>query len=77
MCHRNSVMITPLTAIVNFHGLGRCSHRCNAGRSSIAAPIDQTPASRKQTVGGYAFDTRSTSVPSRLFGYVPMPGNHS
>ena len=45
-------MITPLTAIVTFHGRGRWSHRASAGRSSIAAPIDQTPASRKQTVGG-------------------------
>ena len=61
-------MITPLTAIVAFHGRRPCSHRCSAGRSSITAPIVQMPPSRKHTVGGYAFDTRSTSVPSRLFG---------
>ena len=29
----------------------------------------------KHTVGGYALETRSTSVPSRLFGQYPMPGN--
>jgi len=34
----------------------------------MTAPIDQIAPSRKQTVGGYAFETSSTSVPSRLFG---------
>ena len=52
MCHRNSVMITPFTAIVAAQALGRRSHRPSDGRSSIRAPIDQMPPSRKQTVGG-------------------------
>ena len=68
MCHRNSVMITALTAMVAFHGRRRCNHRCRYGRASITAPIVQMPPSRKHTVGGYAFDTASTSVPRRLFG---------
>ena len=70
-------MITLLRRIVTFHGPLRLSHRANDGRSSMTAPIDQIAPSRKQTVGGYAFDTGSTSVPSRLFGYAPIPGNHS
>ncbi len=68
MCHRNSVMITPFTAIVATQARGRCTHRLSRGRSNMTAPIDQMPPSRKQSVGGYAFDTSSTSVPSRLFG---------
>ena len=52
MCQRNSVMITLFTAIVNVHGRRCWSHRVTRGRSNITAPIDHTPPSRKQSVGG-------------------------
>ena len=61
-------MITLFRKIATFHGPGRSSHLDSAGRSSITAPIDQMSASRKHTVGGYAFEiSPGTSVPSRLF----------
>jgi hypothetical protein len=52
MCHRNSVMMIAFTPIVSLHGRSRSSHRRSHGRSSMTAPIDQTPPSRKHTVGG-------------------------
>ena len=57
-----------LTTIVNARAGARCNHRSSRGCSNITAPIDQIPPKRKQSVGGYAFETRSTSVPRRLFG---------
>ena len=45
-------MITPFRKIVVFHGPGLRIHRASAGRSSMTAPIDHTPPSRKQIVGG-------------------------
>jgi len=61
-------MMMPFVKIVAFHGPRRSSHPATRSRNSITAPIDQIPPSRKHTVGGYAFEISSTSVPSRLFG---------
>jgi hypothetical protein len=52
-CHRNTVMITPLTATTADQVRSRCNQRASAGRASMTSATCMIVSTTKHSVGGF------------------------